>query len=56
MKDSDAPQQLVDKAFETVADDMLLARLSSNILKMALPNSASIIADEVLKMAGEGVK
>ena len=50
LKDSDAPQQLVEKALKTVADDMTLARLSANILKMALPNSADIIADEVMKM------
>ncbi|MBR1518068.1 MAG: undecaprenyldiphospho-muramoylpentapeptide beta-N-acetylglucosaminyltransferase [Prevotella sp.] len=50
LKDSDAQQQLVEKALKTVADDMTLARLSANILKMALPNSADIIADEVMKM------
>ena len=53
LKDSEATERLVGVALKTVDDDMLLARLSSNILKIALPNSANIIADEVLKLAGQ---
>ncbi len=36
---------------KTVQDDAKLASLSENILKLALPNSAEIIAQEVLKLA-----
>ena len=51
VKDAEAPEQLIGKALATVADDMLLARLSANILKLALPDSARIIAEEVIAMA-----
>ena len=51
VKDSDAPAQLLPLALDTVADDARLRSLSENILKMALPDSATIIAKEVLKLA-----
>lgn len=51
VKDCCATDKLLDLAFETVRNEDKLAELSSNILKMALPNSADIIADEVIKMA-----
>ncbi len=35
----------------TVTDDAKLRSLSENILKLALPNSAEIIAKEVVKLA-----
>ena len=50
VKDAEAPQALLPLAIKTVQDDALLNRLSENILKLALPNSADIIADEVVKM------
>ena len=51
VKDADAPQALLRKAIDTVGDSQLLASLRENILKMALPHSADIIADEVIKLA-----
>ena len=51
VKDADAPDTLLPLAIKTVEDDSRLASLSKNILKMALPNSASIIADAVIEMA-----
>ncbi len=49
--DAEAPQSLIALAIETVKDDAKLRSLSENVLKMALPNSAEIIAKEVIKMA-----
>ena len=56
MKDAQAPDELVDLALETVNSKEKLESLSMNIKKLALPNSANIIADEVLKLAEEGKK
>lgn len=50
VKDAEAQEKLLDTALETVADDELLKQLSVNIAKLALPNSARIIAEEVLKL------
>ncbi|MBP3755874.1 MAG: undecaprenyldiphospho-muramoylpentapeptide beta-N-acetylglucosaminyltransferase [Prevotella sp.] len=50
VKDADAPSQLLPLAVKTVQDASSLDSLSKNILKLALPNSADIIADEVFKM------
>ena len=50
VKDSEAPDKLIMLAIETVRDEAKLASLSQNILKMALPNSAEIIAKEVIKL------
>jgi UDP-N-acetylglucosamine--N-acetylmuramyl-(pentapeptide) pyrophosphoryl-undecaprenol N-acetylglucosamine transferase len=51
VKDSDAPATLLKLAVETVNDDAKLRSLSENVLKMALPDSAEIIAKEVIKLA-----
>ena len=51
MKDVDAPEQVISLALATVADDSRLQSLSEHILKLALPDSANIIADEVVKLA-----
>ena len=51
VKDVDAQQQLLPMAIKIVADDNQLKSLSDNISKMALRNSAEIIADEVIKLA-----
>lgn len=56
MKDAQAPDELVDLALETVNSKEKLESLRMNIKKLALPNSANIIADEVLKLAEEGKK
>ena len=51
VKDADAPTTLIQKAIETVKDDARLASLHENILKLALPDSAKIIAKEVINLA-----
>ena len=51
VKDAEAPDRLIQLAVDTVKDDSRLATLSENILKMALPDSAEIIAKEVIKLA-----
>ena len=51
VKDAEAPDTLLRLAIETVNDSDRLASLSKNIKKLALPDSASIIADEVIKLA-----
>lgn len=50
MKDAMAPNELLDLALETVKSDGKLESLSLNIKKLALPDSADIIAKEVLKL------
>ncbi len=51
VKDAEAPDVLLKRALEVVADESKLTSLSENILKMALRNSADVIADEVVKLA-----
>ena len=51
VKDSEAPEKLIQLAIDTVHDSFKLKSLSENVLKMALPNSAEIIAKEVIKLA-----
>ena len=51
VKDADAPEQVISLALKTVQDEAKLSSLSENILKLALPNSADIIADEVIRLA-----
>ena len=53
VKDAEAQDTLLDLALRTVEDDKTLRSLSENILKMALPNSAEMIAKEVIKLAEE---
>ena len=50
VKDSEAPDTLIQLAIDTARDDAKLQSLSENVLKMALPDSAHIIAEEVLKL------
>ena len=50
MKDAEAPEKVISLALETVQNEQTLRTLSENILKLALPNSADIIADEVIKL------
>lgn len=54
VKDADAPAEVVKLALQTVKDDARLKELSKNILKLALPDSADIIANEVVKLARRG--
>lgn len=53
VKDAEAKKQLVELAIETVKDNDKLQALNRNILEMALPDSAEIIAKEVLRLADE---
>ena len=53
VKDAEAPATLLQLAVDTVKDDEQLAQLAENIKKLGKPNSADIIADEVLKIAGK---
>ena len=51
VKDAEAPERIIQLSIATAMDDALLRSLSENVLKMALPNSAEIIAEEVIKLA-----
>ncbi len=53
VKDAEAPGMLLKLAIDTVKDDAKLQSLHENVLKLALPNSAEIIAKEVIKLAKE---
>ena len=48
--DKDAENQLVDKALELIHNESELQSLSTNILKLALPNAANSIVDEIEKI------
>ena len=51
VKDAEAPETLLQMAINTVNDEAKLKSLSENVLKLALPDSANIIAKEVIKLA-----
>jgi len=51
VKDAEAPATLLQLAIDTVQDAAKLKSLSENVLKLALPDSADIIAKEVIKLA-----
>lgn len=51
VSDLEAPKIMIPEALDLVRDEKRLSSLSTNILKMALPDSAEIIAREVLKLA-----
>ena len=51
VKDVDAKDTLIATALPLIKDDKQLAALHDNILKLALPNSARLIAEEVMKLA-----
>ena len=51
VKDADASAEVIALAIKTVKDDERLAALGANIKKLGLPDSADIIADEVIKLA-----
>ena len=51
VKDAEAPATLLQLAIDTVQDAAKLKSLSENVLKLALPDSAEIIAKEVIKLA-----
>lgn len=51
LTDAEATQQMMPLAIKTVSDSDKLQELSSNIAKLALPNSATVIAKEVIGLA-----
>ena len=51
VNDAEAPATLLQLAISTVHDDAKLQSLSENVYKMRLPESADIIAKEVIKLA-----
>ena len=52
VKDCEAAEKLIPLAIESVNNTTLLKTLSDNVLKMGYPDSAKVIAKEVLKLAG----
>jgi len=51
VKDAEAREKLIPLAIEVVRDTQRLSALSTNIRQLALPDSANIIAKEVIKLA-----
>ena len=51
VKDQEAKEELITKALSIIDDKQELALLQKNILKLALPDSARLIAEEVIKLA-----
>ena len=51
VKDREADKLLLPMAIDTVTNTAQLKSLRENILKLALPDSADIIAKEVIKLA-----
>ena len=51
VKDADAKDALIATALSLIKDDKQLAALHKNILTLALPDSARLIAEEVMKLA-----
>ncbi len=50
VKDTEAEERLLDVALKTVKESGKLKELSNNIARLALPDSATVIAKEVLKL------
>jgi len=51
VKDADAPDTLLTTALGIINNEAKLDSLHKNILKLALKNSAEVIADEIVKLA-----
>ena len=51
VKDAEAQERLITLALNTVGNDEQLAQLSAQALTLALPNAASDIADQVIRLA-----
>lgn len=51
VRDADAQKELVTKALALITDNAKLQTLHTNILTLALPDSAHIIAQEVIRLA-----
>lgn len=50
VSDADAPQKLVNTAVALINDEVQRKRLKDNIAKLAIKNSAELIANEVLRL------
>jgi UDP-N-acetylglucosamine--N-acetylmuramyl-(pentapeptide) pyrophosphoryl-undecaprenol N-acetylglucosamine transferase len=50
VKDIEDGNKMVETAIELLADDATLKSLEQNILTLALPGSANLIAQEVIKL------
>ena len=55
IRDVDARKELIPAAVDLVKDETRLEQLHENILKLAMYDSAEVIAQEVLKLAGYGL-
>lgn len=53
IKDSEAAGKLLPAALAVINDETQMKSLSNNILKLALPDSARIIAEEVIRLCGQ---
>jgi UDP-N-acetylglucosamine--N-acetylmuramyl-(pentapeptide) pyrophosphoryl-undecaprenol N-acetylglucosamine transferase len=53
VKDVDAKDTLITTALALINNDNQLESLHKNILTLALPDSARLIAEEVMKLAGK---
>lgn len=53
VKDAEAQEKLLPTALRTIADNDKLQSLSEHIARLALPDSATVIAKEVLKLISE---
>ena len=51
ISDADAGEKLVDVMLDTIEQEPILEKLSENVLKMALRDSAEVIVDKVLQIA-----
>ena len=51
VKDKDAKEILISTALSLIQDNEQLSLLHENVLTLALPNSARIIAEEAIKLA-----
>ncbi len=51
VRDADAQKELVTKALALITDNAKLQTLHTNILTLALPDSAHIIAQEIIRLA-----
>ena len=56
VKDSEVTKKLIPTALETIQQEQTLRELSENIAKLALSDSARIIAEEVFKLAKHAYK
>ena len=52
VKDVEAREKMVQTALQLIQDDTTLQDLQTNILTLALPDSAKLIAQEVIKLVG----